>query len=271
MKEKLSKRELEKLKTSFDLVGDVAILEEVEGLKKYDKQLAEAVMKVNKHVQTVCKKLGEREGELRLRKIKVIKSKRVRKKTETIHKEFGCSFFLDVKKTYFSPRESTERQRILDQVKHGETILVMFSGIAPFSIIIAKKKNVKVYSIELNKDACKYAVKNVELNKVQDKVEVICGDVKKETKRFYRKCNRVLMPLPKDAYKFLPEAIKAVKQSGVIHLYHVSPEEDLFTEPVKLIKEEANKLKRKVRILNKRKVLAYGPRTWKVCIDFEVQ
>ena len=65
-------------------------------------------------------------------------------------------------------------------IKKGDEVLVMFAGVAPFSIVIAKNSRAKkVFSVEINKEATKYAKQNVELNKLKDKVEIIQGDVKK--------------------------------------------------------------------------------------------
>jgi len=265
LKDHLSEKQMKNLRTSFDQIGDIAIIEIPEDLVSNEKKIAEALMKVNKNVKTVCKKIGEREGNLRLRDLNIIAGS---KNSETIHKEHGCRFKLDVKKDYFSPRESTERQRISDMIEPGETVLVMFSGVGPFSIFIAKKGAV-VYEIELNKHACKMSKENAKMNKVN--IETICGDVKKNVKQFFGSFDRVVMPLPKEAHKYLAESISCLKQSGIIHMYHVSQESDLFTEPVKLIKDSCNEANVTCKILNKKKVLPYGPRTWKICIDFEVR
>ena len=97
LKDKLDEDQLEQLRTSFDQIGEIAIIEIPDELKSKEKMIAQAIMKVNKNIKTVCKKLGEREGDLRLREVKTIKGR----KTETIHKEHGCLFKLDVKKDYF--------------------------------------------------------------------------------------------------------------------------------------------------------------------------
>jgi tRNA (guanine37-N1)-methyltransferase len=264
----LSETEIENLRTSFDIIGNVAILEIPEELEKREKIIAEAITKVHKNIKTVCRRMNERKGKFRLRKIKTI----IGKETETVHTEFGCKFKLDVKRVYFSPRESTERKRIADLVKDGETILVMFAGIGPYAIIIGKhKKSVKsIYCVELNKSACEYMKENVKLNKLQDKIETICGDVKDKCETFYGKCDRVIMPLPLEGYKYLPIAIKCLKKKGVIHFYHTAREDDLFTEAEKLIREACNKEGKKLRILGRKKVLPYAPRVWKICIDAEV-
>ncbi len=61
----------------------------------------------------------------------------------------------------------------------------MFSGVAPFSVIIAKhnKYAQKIVSIELGKECCKYAQKNVYFNHVNYVAEVLQGDVKKIIKK----------------------------------------------------------------------------------------
>ncbi|MEM2352242.1 MAG: hypothetical protein QXT26_07530 [Thermoproteota archaeon] len=58
--------------------------------------------------------------------------------TETVHKEHGCKYFLDPRKVYFSPRLYYEHYRVASQVVEGETVVDMFAGVDPFSILIAK-------------------------------------------------------------------------------------------------------------------------------------
>jgi len=265
LKEQLSDKELKQLKTSFDIIGDIIVIEIPKELRKKEKIIADALRKTHPHVKTILKKIGEREGKFRLRKFKKIFGE----ETETIHKEYGCIFKLDVTKVYFSPRESTERQRVAEKIKPNEKILVMFAGVGPYAIIIAKKQpSVKVYAIEINPDAVKYMIENVRMNKVGDRVIPILGDVAKKSEDFYGKCDRVIMPLPKGAYKYLKYAIKCAKPGGVIHFYYWAKEEDLFSECVDFIEKTAKKMGRKIEIVDKRKVLPYGPRKWKICVEF---
>lgn len=245
---------------SFDIIGDVAIIE--------DGGRAEAreILRKHKHVKTVLKKGGKRTGRLRLRTFKKLQGRR----TVTEHREHGCVFRLDVAKCYFSPRESTERQRVAEQVKPGERVLVMFGGVGPYAIVIAKKQpNVKVYCVELNRTACRYMEENVLLNRVKYVVEPLCGDVEKVCPGL-GKMDRVIMPLPKGAYKYLGLAMKCVKKGGIVHLYYWGKLDSVFEEAENLIKKEAMKLKRKVKVLRKKPVLPYGPGVWKVCVEFAV-
>lgn len=269
----LSKEELKKLPSSFEIVGSrekaVAIVEIPDELNKREKLIAEAIVRLNKNVKTVLKKTSKRKGKFRLRGFKVLLGE---KDTEVVHREYGYSIRVDPRKVYFSAREGTERQRVANQVKPGEVVLVMFSGVAPFGISISKKQpNVgKVYCVELNKLAHEYAKENVRINKVSHLVIPIWGDVKKVCPRFFGKCDRVIMPLPEEGWKYLELAIRCLKRKGVIHFYFISDEREIFKKGMEILREVCKKLKVCFEILNKRKVLPYAPRKWKVCLDVRI-
>src|SRR3989338_713945 len=152
LQEKLTEKELSLLKTSFDIIGNIAVLEIPPELRRKEKLIAETLMEIHRNIKTVCKKSSERKGIYRLRGIKKISGNGF----ETIHRESGCRFKLDIRKAYFSVRESTERQRIADLVKEKEKVLVLFSGIGPSGVIIAKKCPCQIKMVEINPTACKY-------------------------------------------------------------------------------------------------------------------
>ncbi len=269
LKEKLSEKEMKEFRGSFEIVGDIAILEVPQALRKKRKLIAEALLKLHKSIKTVCMKADERKGKLRLRKISLIKGRT----TETIHKEYGCRFILDIKKVYFSPRELTERQRIAGQVKKGEEVLVMFAGIGPFAIQIAKRQPLvrRIVAVELNKDAFDYMEKNIELNKTQDKIEAVQGDVKKVCPKYKGKFDRIVMPLPLHGHDYLDLAINCLKKKGVIHFYGTGHESDPYSETIRLFEKICKKKKAKMKILSKTMALPYAPRVWKVCVDAEIR
>lgn len=250
---------------SYDIIGGkekaVAIVEIKEG--EDEKKIAEEIMKKHKNVKSVLKKVSGREGEFRLREYELILGD---EKTEVIHKEYGYFLKLDPQQVYFSPREAEERQRIAKQVERGEVVLVMFSGIAPYAIAIAKNQPEvgKIFCIEKNPVAHKYAEENVRMNKLSHKISLILGDVKFEAKNFFGKCDRVVMPLPFGAYDFLEEGMMCLKEKGFIHFYSGEEEEKVLER----IREVASKLKKKIEIKEIRKVLQYAPRKWKICVDF---
>jgi len=270
LKEKLTEKQIKLVPKSFDIVGSrdraVAIVEIKDELKSKEKVVGEAILGICKPVKSVLKKTSERKGIFRLKNLKLIAGER---NTEIIHKEYGCLFCLNPRKVYFSPRESTERLRIASLIQPKENVLVMFGGISPFPIVLAKKqpKVYKVYSIEINPAAHKYALENIKLNKLEDKVFPMQGDVKKYVSKFKNKFDRIIMPLPKGAYEFLGLAIKMLKGKGWIHFYYWSREPNLFKEGEKLIKKIAEENNKKVKIANEKIVLPYGPKTYKIVFD----
>ncbi|RLI09176.1 hypothetical protein DRO32_01185, partial [Candidatus Bathyarchaeota archaeon] len=116
---------------SFDVVGDIAIVELPEALWPYRRAVGEAIMGVQKSVRLVLAKGGPVSGPFRLRELIPIAGSGP---TETIHREHGCSFRLDVARVYFSPRLSYEHARVASQARPGELIVDMFAGVGPFSI-----------------------------------------------------------------------------------------------------------------------------------------
>jgi len=269
LKGKLTKKEMKILNTSFDIIGSrekaVAIIEIPDELKKKEEVIGKTILKVHKNVKSVLKKSSGRKGIFRLRKYKIISGE---KNTEVLHRESGCRFILNPKKVYFSTREGTERERVAEDVKNGEKILVLFGGIAPFPIVIAKKKNAKIYSVEINPAAHEYAIKNVILNKVGDRVTPILGDAREVCKILGEKFDRITMHLPENAYEFLNAAFSCSKKGTIIYMYGI--EEEGSDELNKKTKEHAKKNGVKIRILGKRKVLPYSPRTFKFCVKIKV-
>jgi len=124
---------------SFEIIGSkekaVAIVEIPED--EDERKIAEEIMKNNKNVKTVLKKVSDRKGEFRLKEYEIISGD---EDTEVIHKEHGYLLKLDPQLVYFSPKEATERQRIAEQVKENETVLVMFGGIGALAVAITKKQ-----------------------------------------------------------------------------------------------------------------------------------
>lgn len=244
---------------------------------KNEKEIVEWVLKTYKNVSAILKKVSERKGKERIAEYKLIYGK----DSEVVHKEHGYLLKLDPTKVYFSPREATERHRLATKAKNGERILVMFSGIAPIAIAIAKEKDVKVVCIEINKKAHEYAEENVRINKLGHKILLINADVRdvleKQKEKFERiimpmPFDRIIMPLPQQAHLFLDLAIKNLKRNGIIHFYFIGSEplEKAFKEAFELVKKAAEKNNRQAELLEAKKVLPYAPRKWKIVLDVKI-
>jgi len=264
---------LSQLPRSFDIIGSkgrsVAIIEISPQLKQYENEIAEAVTRVHKNVVSVLSKETERSGDYRIREMRLVYGDT---NTEVLHKESGCIFKVDPCKAYFSPRESTERERFRSMILENEEVLVMFSGIGPFPICMAKNNpNIKLTAIELNLEAHKYCIENIKLNKLDGRINAILGDVREICPSLNKKFDRVLMPLPKGAFMFLDVAINVLKTSGILHFYHWAPNDNLWNEAEKLIEEESKKSNREVEIIRRVKVSAYSPSLWKIRLDARIK
>jgi tRNA (guanine37-N1)-methyltransferase len=258
--------------SSFDIVGSkkgaVAIIEIHNELEAFEKIIADSLMNLHKNVKSVLGKKSERHGELRLRDYRLLSGD---PNTEVVHKESGCIFKLDPRVTYFSTRESTERERICQQVSGCEKILVMFSGVGPFPICIAKhNRETKCLAIEMNHRAHQYCLENIDLNKLEDRVKAIHGDVMEICPQLDQQFDRVLMPLPKGAYLFLDVTIPLVKPGGLLHFYHWSSGDDLFGEAYNMVKQATTRFDRDCEFVNGVRVSKYSPGVSKVRIDVHV-
>lgn len=248
----------------LDIIGSrekaVAIIE------KGGKREALELMERYANVKSVLKKESGRGGVYRVYKLRLLAGD---KNTEAMHREYGMLFKLDPRKVYFSPREAEERQRIAKTVKDMERIIVMFSGVAPYAIAIAKKKNCEIVCVEINRKAVDYANENLKLNNIVGNIENLCADIRKVYKRIGR-FDRILMPLPETACKFLPEAFAVARKGATIHLYGISGEKNLFSDVEEKAKKTAEKIKAKYKIIGRQKVLPFGVRMWKVRLDLRV-
>jgi len=197
--DKLESWELKLVYKSYDIVGDIAVIRVPEPLKQRSKIIAETVMQTNKRIKAVWRQTSSVSGGFRLRDLELVLGER---KTETLHKEHGCIFKVDLEKCYFSPRLSHERMRIAEQIQPSEVILNMFAGVGCYSVIIAKHSNPeKIFSIDINPVAIQCMQENIRLNKVEEKVIPVQGNAKKVIEeRWKNVADRVLMPLPERAY-----------------------------------------------------------------------
>jgi tRNA (guanine37-N1)-methyltransferase len=270
---KLNPEELRVLYKSYDIIGDIAVIRVHEILKPKAPLVAEAVMKTHRRVKTVLLQTSPVLGDFRLRKLQWIVGE---KKTETVHREFGCLFKVDLKQVYFSPRLSYERTRIAELVRPNEVVVNLFAGVGCFSIIMAKFSRVgKVYSIDINPVAVRYMKENVLLNKVGAQVIPILGDAKEIVeKRLRGVADRVLMPLPEKAYEYLDQALIVLKPSGgYIHYYafeHATRDEDAVEKVKVKVSEKLRKLKAEFDMPFGRIVRTTGPNWYQVVIDIKI-
>ena len=262
-------RYMEMLPHSFDIIGDIAIVELGDQLQPYEGKIGEAIIVVNSRVETVFAKAGEVSGACRLRPLRHIAGK---ESTQTIHTEHGIRLAVDVSRVYFSPRLSTEHDRVTNLVKPGEVIVDLFSGIGPFAILAAKRQPVTVYAIDINERAIRCLRRSLTLNKLRGKVLPLVGDARKLVQdQLHRKADRVIMNLPHEAIEYLDVAAAAVKGLGsLIHFYGISSEEYSEEQLILDVETRLSQAGVKVHLVNSRRVRPTAPHEYQMALDFHV-
>jgi len=264
----LSEIESKDLISAFDQIGDIIIVRIPDTLLSKKKIIGETLLNEVKTVRSVYYQTSDVEGDFRTRNLEIIAGE---DNTETEYKEFGCKFIVDVEKAFFSPRLSTERERIANLIQDEEIVTNMFAGVGMFSIMAAKKKKCTVYSLDINPVASELCEKNIELNKLVGKIISINDDASKIIKeQLENKSDRTLMLLPERSDEFLESAISTTKNGGIIHYYsHIHADK----------KSEAGKISEKhylqitsvkSEILGSKIVRAVGPRYYQTVVDVKI-
>jgi tRNA (guanine37-N1)-methyltransferase len=204
---------------SFDVIGDVAVIDLRSELAPYSTEIGYGIRRVNPNVRLVVRKSGEVSGKFRTRALQILTGSGG---METVHREFSCSYHLDISSVYFNPRLSHERLRVAGQVKDNEVVVDMFAGVGPYSILIAKlQPTSRVYSLDINPSAIRYLEANTFGNRVADRVTPILGDAKELSKlKVHAIADRVIMNLPSEAENYIDAALQILKrEGGIVHFY----------------------------------------------------
>ena len=251
------------LPTSYDVVGDIILLKLPKVLLSYQNQIGEALLGTHPHIRTVCA-ITAVSGELRTREVSIIAGEQ---RTLTTHTEYGLSFDVDVAETYFSPRLASERRRVASQVRPGETVVDMFAGVAPFSIMIARYANPRiVYAIDKNSLAVKLAKQNVKKNHVLERVEVICADSADVRTVVPVFADRIIMNLPFSAFRFFPVALSIAANTCSIHYYDILREEEIHAR-IDALRTIAQEQSFGLTDISTHKIKSYTPREFYIGID----
>ncbi|MCL2115079.1 MAG: class I SAM-dependent methyltransferase family protein [Methanobrevibacter sp.] len=245
-------------------IGNILILDKnFEYESKKDLELLLDVHNVNTIV-----KIRNIAGKFRKPSIEIL----IGNNTETIHKENGCLFKLDIAKVMWSKGNTNERLRIAKLVKSGETIVDMFAGIGYFSIPIAMHSQVKkIFSIEINPESYNYLKNNIDLNKINikanyERIKAILGDCSEIATKL--SADRVLMGYVKTTHHFLDVAIDCVNYGGTIHYHETVPEKLMNERPYERIAKSAND--REVEILATNIIKKYSPGVVHIVVDAKI-
>ncbi len=270
---------------SFNILGNIAIVNFPKDFKASDKKkFANRILKENKAIKTVLEKVGKFKGRLRKMQTKHIAGEKTK---EVLYRENNCIFRFNIDTTYFSSRLSNERKEIASKIKKGDEVLVMFAGVGPLPIVIAKNSKAKsVISNEINREANKYAKLNIELNKLKNRIELLPGDIKKVAESIVNTQGRtpknsfqkflqgakfdvIVMPRPQLKDSFLEQAFMLSKKGTKIFYYDFC-DADKIDLIVEKIQKQAKQFKKRIKILRTKKAGEIAPYKIRVRVDFEV-
>jgi len=269
LKDHIPSQYLELLPHSLDIIGNIAIIELSDELQPYSQKLGEAIMIVNHRVTTVYTKAGSVSGEYRLRPLSLIAGE---PSTETIHTEYGVRIAIDVAKTYFSPRLSTEHNRVANLVQSGEVILDMFTGVGPFALLAAKHRKVSVYAIDINPHAIRCLKRSMKINQLKGQITPIIGDCRKVVHdQLHHRVDRIIMNLPHEAFTYLDVAASSIKpEGGMIHFYSIVSKENPLDDICKRVVSELAQYGGTATIKQSRYVRPSAPHEFQVVLDIGI-
>jgi len=254
---------------AFDILGNIALVRFPKKFKKTEKKkFAEKILKENKSVKTILEKTGKFKGRLRKMETRYVLGEKTK---EILYKENNSVIRFNIDTTYFSSRLSNERKEIASKIKKDDEVLVMFAGVGPLPIVIAKNSKAKlIISNELNREANKYAQLNIELNKLKERIKLLPGDIKKAIEKIKeKKFDVIVMPRPQLKDTFLEQAFKVSKKGTRIYYYDFC-DEDKIDSIIEKIKIEAKQFKKRIKILKTKPAGEIAPYKIRTRIDFEI-
>ncbi|GMI44516.1 hypothetical protein TrCOL_g10389 [Triparma columacea] len=205
-----------------DVVGDVAIVRDLEGGEEEIKEMAERVMRTNKKIKVVVLQNEPLEGELKQAKtMRILAGNKERMGKDgsllTTHQEYGIKTQVDLNLAFFTPRMSGERLRLCNLVSRGEFVLSLFAGVGMEGLMIAGRREVGgVVMVELNERATECAERGrgmLRRNKAVvvkgggeeawKRTKIVRGDVREVLREgFEGRCfDRAIVPRPKEGTK----------------------------------------------------------------------
>ncbi|HKZ89447.1 MAG TPA: class I SAM-dependent methyltransferase family protein [Thermoplasmata archaeon] len=252
------------LPRAFDAIGDIAVLKIPEELEAHREEIGRAILAWDRKLRVVAQDRGVA-GVRRIRRIEIIAGE---DRTTTVHVEFGLRYRVDVARAYFSPRLGTERKRVADLVTSGETVLDPFAGVGPYAILVAiRSPAARVLAADANPDAVALLRANVAANRAS-RVEVREGDAR-EVLRTVGPVDRVILDLPHAAMDFVPDALRALRPRGTLHVYGIVEEAER-EDRVQEIRSLGAREEWRATTIRVHDVRAYSPTQHHVAFDVTV-
>ena len=252
---------------SYDLIGDIVVIDINDELLEYKEKIGDALLSLFPSIRTVYRKASAVSGELRIRELEFLSGE---EKCETIHIENGIKIFTDVCRAYFSPRLGHEHKRIADKVKEKEIIIDLFTGVGPFPLHIARNTKATIFAIDINKEALSCLEKSMELNKLKGTISIIFGDCRHATDSVL-KADRIIMNHPSKAQEYLDVVCEIIKPGGIIYFYQFVPYEDSEKNMIEILEEKLKEQNFSIKeVITFQKIRESAPREIHACLEVSI-
>ncbi|RLF49728.1 MAG: class I SAM-dependent methyltransferase family protein [Thermoplasmata archaeon] len=247
----------------WEKIGDIVIIKVPNALKPWERELASTYAKVLR-AKTVVE-IEEIRGKVREQKVRILYGK----DTETVHKENGILFKIDVAKIMFSSGNVDERIRMAEIDMGGEVVVDMFAGIGYFTLPVAVHSGAKkVIAYEINPVAYNYLVQNISLNCVEDVVNAYNIDCVMAMEGV---ADRVIMGYIHDTYRYLGKALRILRGEGIIHYHEAFPNELIPDYPKKLVEKIARESGKIAKVVRIKRVKSYAPGVSHIVLDVHIR
>jgi len=207
------------LPSGWQQIGSVVILRLHPKLGVYKKRIGDLLLENIPSCKSVLNHTGPAVGQYRIPTVEHISGI---EKTETTFTENRCKFLIDPSKVMFSPGNKRERVRLSSLISPVDSVLDMFAGVGQFTVPIGvHAKPIHIEAIEKNSIAFGYLEKNVQQNPIASSIDLKMGDCRKLASK--NRVSVVIMGvLPMSFIDFLPTAINAIDQLGLIYCHYTA-------------------------------------------------
>lgn len=195
---------------TYEWLGDIILLKEDDKIDK----IVNAFNQSKHEPRSILRKCSDIKGEERTRDWEIVFGS----ETETIHKENGYEYLVDVTEAYFSPRLATDRRRVCSQIQEHDKVVDMFAGVGPYAIPSADR-GATVVASDINPSAIDYLRRNAERNDVADNIKALNVDARELVNDYKNYADVIIMNLPHSTSQFMETAVHLLADDGRIVYY----------------------------------------------------
>jgi tRNA (guanine37-N1)-methyltransferase len=213
--------ERSRLPRAFDVVGEVVVIRLPPELEPVANRVGEALLQFVPGARVVAEDRGVH-GPTRLRDLRRLAGVGG---FETVHRENGLSFHVDLTRAYFSPRLAREHARVADQVGPAESIVDLCCGVGPFALtILHRRPAARAVAVDVNPSAIELVERNGR-PWASGRLTALCSDVSEylaDAPRF----DRAILNLPHEGARFLPALAPHLLPGSTLNFYEVVERSD---------------------------------------------